>query len=54
MTVGELLKELSDYDPEMELKAENQVGDKFEISHIWQWTPDGELNTHLTIELIEQ
>ena len=53
MTVGELIKELQDYDEELELKIGTPRGDVLEISHLWQWDNSEEepiLNTYLTIQ----
>ena len=53
MTVGELIKELQDYDEELELKIGTPRGDVLEISHLWQWDNSEDepiLNTYLTIQ----
>ncbi|MCM1220086.1 MAG: hypothetical protein NC548_36905 [Lachnospiraceae bacterium] len=55
MTVGELINALSEYDRELEVKAESNFGDKFEIEHVWQFDNEREpkLNEYLTIQLFE-
>lgn len=57
MTVQELIAELQQYDPELEIKAESQFGERFELDHLWQWDNSKDepiLNTYLTLEIIEQ
>lgn len=55
MTIEELIKTLSDYDPEMEIKASAPDGSTYDFdNHVWQWDNSGDeviLNTYLTIEL---
>lgn len=58
MTVGELIDALSEYDRELEVKAESNFGDVFDINHLWQWDNSQDdvpkLNTYLTIQLLEK
>ena len=57
MTVGELIEELSQYDPELELKIEDMNDTEYQFSHLWQWDNSGEeevLNTYLTMTIAEE
>lgn len=58
MTVRELMRMLSDYDPEIEIKAKNQFDETFDFdNHVWQWdnsVDPPKLNTYLTIDIKQQ
>lgn len=54
MTVGDLIKKLLKYDPELELKIADTDDIEYRFSHLWQWDNDGEedvLNTYLTMTI---
>lgn len=55
MTVGELIEELSQYDPELELKIEDAFGIEFHFDSLWNYDNEtNELNTYLTMTIAEQ
>lgn len=56
MTVGELIDELSQYDPESELKIEDSFGLEYYFNNLWQQDNSGDkdiLNTYITMTIIE-
>lgn len=54
MTVGELINELSQYDPELELKIEDAFGIEFHFDSLWNFDNEtNELNTYLTMTIAE-
>lgn len=56
MTVGELIDELSQYDPESELKIEDSFGLEYHFNHLWQQDNSGDkdiLNTYITMTIVE-
>lgn len=56
MTVGELIDELSQYDPELEFKIEDAFGTEYRFDALWKYDNSGEegfLNTELTMTITE-
>lgn len=56
MTIGELINELSQYDPESELKIEDSFGDEYYFNNLWQNDNSGDediLNTYITMTILE-
>lgn len=54
MTIGELIDELSAYDPELELKIEDAFGIEFHFDSLWQYNYEtNELNTYITMTIAE-
>lgn len=57
MTVGELIDELSQYDPELELKIKDAFNIEFHFDHLWQFNNESDnksLNTYLTMQIVEE
>lgn len=56
MTIGELINELSQYDPESELKIEDSFGEEYYFNNLWQYDNSGDediLNTYITMTILE-
>lgn len=56
MTIGKLIDELSQYDPELELKIKDAFNIEFFFDSLWQLDNSGDkevLNTYVTMQIVE-